>query len=409
MRNLRVKSVVYYEHIDNDYILMHQHLSYECVFYITGKGILSADGEKYEFKAPCATIVSPKINHDELDIEGSNVFIVIFDCEDFPFTFKKYDLTNEAFKEYYTIFSKMQEYERGHSIYSNNIINHYFSIFLLSLLQEDNNIETQEYDTTFLKRIKTFIKENYSQKIDYNFLANSIGYSYHRLRHKFVELTGVALNKYLNNFRLDKAKILLQDTNKNLSQIGIECGFASDVYFATAFKKHFNLTPMEYRNEVKNTYRYGITSMKKEIPKLFIDTDLGGDCDDALAIALANIAHNNKQAILDTIIHVTTFPYGVGCVKVINDYYGNKIDIGSYQNKEFLNEEKFNIFVEKTCQKYNVSLKNNDVENSITLLRRKLAMANDYSITYVSIGTFNNISDLIDSKGDDISALTGKE
>ena len=42
-------------------------------------------------------------------------------------------------------------------------------------------------------------------------------------------------------------KILLDQSEMNISDIAYLCGFSTSQYFATMFKKHEKCTPLEYR------------------------------------------------------------------------------------------------------------------------------------------------------------------
>ena len=54
---------------------------------------------------------------------------------------------------------------------------------------------------------------------------------------------------FLQEFRINKAEILLLYTSKSISEIAIQCGF-SDVYsFSHSFKKHNGMSPSEYRTK----------------------------------------------------------------------------------------------------------------------------------------------------------------
>ena len=70
--------------------------------------------------------------------------------------------------------------------------------------------------------------------------------------------------------------------------------------------------------------------------KLFIDTDLGGDCDDVGALALANIFKNKGLIDIVGMTHTTSMPYGAGCIDLINEYYGNAgIKVGATRREGY--------------------------------------------------------------------------
>lgn len=54
---------------------------------------------------------------------------------------------------------------------------------------------------------------------------------------------------YLINYRLKQAALLLSHTEKKVSTISAETGFHNVDYFCKAFKKHYQVTPREYREE----------------------------------------------------------------------------------------------------------------------------------------------------------------
>ena len=69
----KVKSFVYYEHHKNDFVMEHSHNCYECVFYMEGKGIVTADNDVLVYDGPTVTFVSPFIKHDEKTMEFSRL------------------------------------------------------------------------------------------------------------------------------------------------------------------------------------------------------------------------------------------------------------------------------------------------------------------------------------------------
>jgi AraC-like DNA-binding protein len=67
-----------------------------------------------------------------------------------------------------------------------------------------------------------------------------------QLYRKTVELTGMSPNIFLKEFRLAKAKELLNQQRCSISQITFDAGFTSPSYFTKCFKKNYGLLPMDY-------------------------------------------------------------------------------------------------------------------------------------------------------------------
>ena len=68
-----------------------------------------------------------------------------------------------------------------------------------------------------------------------------------RFMNLFKEVTGHSFVAYLNRFRVDKAKHLLANTNKTISEIGLETGFCNQSYFGVVFRRTTGETPLEFR------------------------------------------------------------------------------------------------------------------------------------------------------------------
>lgn len=72
-------------------------------------------------------------------------------------------------------------------------------------------------------------------------------FSYRHLSRLFKEQMGETLNSYVQTLRLNYGAMLLRTTDLGILQISSACGYDSLSHFIKVFKKHFNLTPKEYR------------------------------------------------------------------------------------------------------------------------------------------------------------------
>lgn len=96
------------------------------------------------------------------------------------------------------------------------------------------------------------INNNYSQQISLTSLADKYNVSPQHLSKLFKTHTGVNFSKYISKIRLERAKILLKDPRKNVSEVATLVGFGDSRYFSSLFKREFGLTPIEYRNSLSN-------------------------------------------------------------------------------------------------------------------------------------------------------------
>lgn len=78
-------------------------------------------------------------------------------------------------------------------------------------------------------------------------MARLCGVQRTQLNKIFQKLTGSTPMEYLFRIRIERAKILLRETDLKIIDIAMECGYGSSQYFANNFKRAVGTTPTEYR------------------------------------------------------------------------------------------------------------------------------------------------------------------
>ena len=84
-------------------------------------------------------------------------------------------------------------------------------------------------------------------------LANRLELSPTYLSQVINQREGLSFNDFVNKYRIDAAKAMLLDSDISFSieGIGAACGFNSKSTFFTAFRKHANCTPAEYKRQIR--------------------------------------------------------------------------------------------------------------------------------------------------------------
>ena len=151
----------------------------------------------------------------------------------------------------------------------------------------------------------------------------------------------------------------------------------------------------------------------KEVTKIIFDTDIGGDCDDAGALALIHRLCDKGEAELLAVTHCFNSPYYAGCIDAINRFFGREVPVGINYSKPF--SENRGVYAAELCEKcshkYPPEAHNTEdgPEDTLTLLRKTLSQSEDGSVTFVVTGALDSMARLILSGPDEISPLTGKE
>lgn len=103
-----------------------------------------------------------------------------------------------------------------------------------------------------LKRALDYIEENYTQEtLSLNTVAGEVNVSANYFSAIFSQAMEVTFIEYVTQKRMDKAKKLLYQTEKQSGDIALEVGYKDPHYFSFVFKKTQGCTPREYRTRMK--------------------------------------------------------------------------------------------------------------------------------------------------------------
>ena len=103
-------------------------------------------------------------------------------------------------------------------------------------------------DKAFLSRLYAVMDESLSSsEVDINRIAEIMKISRTNFYYKVKSLTGETPSTFYRNYKFNKAIALMKEGKYNLTEIAFMTGFSSSSQFSTSFKKHFGVSPKEYR------------------------------------------------------------------------------------------------------------------------------------------------------------------
>jgi len=77
--------------------------------------------------------------------------------------------------------------------------------------------------------------------------ADVAGLSVTRFHERFAAEVGLPPGEWRTRQRVRRAKIMLRQTERSVTEIALRCGFSTSQYFATTFRKHTGQSPSAYR------------------------------------------------------------------------------------------------------------------------------------------------------------------
>jgi AraC-like DNA-binding protein/ligand-binding sensor protein len=100
-----------------------------------------------------------------------------------------------------------------------------------------------------LRKAERFIWANYTRRISLGEIAAASGLSPAYFSTIFKQEMGENLSAYLNRLRVEKAAMMLTETELSLAQIAEICGFENRSWFSRIFKHHAGISPGKYREK----------------------------------------------------------------------------------------------------------------------------------------------------------------
>lgn len=102
-----------------------------------------------------------------------------------------------------------------------------------------------------VEQCKDYISLHRTHKFSLPEVAQSVGKNANYLSRVFSEQTGMTMQEYSLNIRLETAANMLRNTDEDIGTIAVYLGFPSHSYMGERFKKKYGMSPMTYRKQYR--------------------------------------------------------------------------------------------------------------------------------------------------------------
>ena len=96
---------------------------------------------------------------------------------------------------------------------------------------------------------KEYIRKNYDQNITLNDISKQFYINPYYFSQLFKKKTGVTYQKYLTDYRVDRAKKLLAETELRIYEVCRLVGYSDVNHFNQVFERAEGMKPSEYRQQ----------------------------------------------------------------------------------------------------------------------------------------------------------------
>ena len=255
----------------SDVIPIHTHNFYEIALCESGNAGHLTDSQRFTIEKGDITIIPPNVRHCPVGLQSMSApykRIILFINTDF---FEKQISVWPHYEKHRALFQKPRHFKTlgtpheklwkyfKTAIMEYDIDNPYSDSFLcgivLCLLSElmaatDSTLEpTVKHKKELLENIISYVEKHLSEKIVLNDIIRQFHVSKNNVSRLFQNTMGCSFHDYLIQTRLDEAKSLLQQ-DVNLDRIAELSGFGDYSNFYRTFKKEYDMTPSEYRQNL---------------------------------------------------------------------------------------------------------------------------------------------------------------
>lgn len=159
-----------------------------------------------------------------------------------------------------------------------------------------------------ISEIVNYIHGNYRRKISLNELSEHLYLSVPYLSKYIKKQFGMNFLDYLNNIRLFHAVDDLLYSGESLTTIAMENGFANTAAFTEAFKKAYNMTPSEYRQQMTASQDKDADG-ERDRKKQLMEKKVTDYLDNRLVQEPVNISQEEAFSEIDTTVREEFDPY----------------------------------------------------------------------------------------------------
>ena len=107
----------------------------------------------------------------------------------------------------------------------------------------------KEHDDKSIRKAQEYIEKNFHEKITVSQLASMLALSRRNLERRFKKATANTIVEYIQRVKIEAAKISLESSRANVSEVMYNIGYSDPKAFRIKFKKITGLSPIQYRNK----------------------------------------------------------------------------------------------------------------------------------------------------------------
>ena len=239
----------------------HTHGHMELFFIVGGKGQFLIEDRLHPVNVNNLVIINPNVTHTEVSLNAQPLEYIVLGVDGIELA------AGENSDGRYSILDQfesadissclrniLREMEQKNTGYE-DVCQAYMEILIIRLMRNiDQAVPTASRQGTGNRQcaaVKRYIDLHFKEPLSLEQLAEEAHMNKFYLSHAYKREYGVSPINYMTHKRIEESKYLLAETDLSMSRIAQLLGFSSLSYFSQVFRRTQEMSPMEYRNNMK--------------------------------------------------------------------------------------------------------------------------------------------------------------
>lgn len=143
---------------------------------------------------------------------------------------------------------------------SEQLIKIYLELLLIRLIRSKEptgritNLPKSRGDDRRVNEICVYLEQNCEKNISFSEICTEFSLSASVVKKLFAAKLGCGAMEFFSNCKIERAKQLIREDSRNITEIAERLSYSSVYYFSRAFKKAVGMTPTQYAASVKAMY-----------------------------------------------------------------------------------------------------------------------------------------------------------
>ena len=240
----------------------HTHNHTELFYIVGGRGQFLIEDQVFPVNVNNLVIINPNVSHTEDSLNAQPLEYIVLGIDGIELATSENSNGRFCLLDHFesveisgclrNILREMEQKNTGYE----DICQAYMEILIIRLMRSTSLAVPAEPQVISGNRqcaaVKRYIDLHFKEALTLEQLAEDAHMNKFYLSHAFKREYGVSPINYMITRRIEESKYLLAETDLSLSQIAPLLGFSSLSYFSQVFRRTQGVSPMEFRQQVKN-------------------------------------------------------------------------------------------------------------------------------------------------------------